>query len=227
MVKAVLFSLVAGSLLAAQPDLESARDRQDRPALEKMIADLSAAAEKAPNDAEAQYRAALASSYLAEVALEVRDRAQAKRAAENGIRFAQRAVTLKPDTAEYYRVLGTLCGQVIPANVLAGLSYGKRAREAVDKAIAKDPKSSKAWLARGVGNYYLPAAFGGGPEAAIPDLQKAIQFDPKSADAYMWLGLSLRKLNRNKEARQALAKSLALNPRRVWTKQQLEKTPAQ
>ncbi|MCL4402432.1 MAG: tetratricopeptide repeat protein [Acidobacteria bacterium] len=227
MVNAILISLLTGSLLWAQTGLEAARDRQDRPALEKMIADLSAAAQKSPNDAQAQYRVALASSYLAEVALEVRDKAQAKRVAEAGIRSAERAVSLKPDSAEYYRVLGTLCGQVIPANVLAGLSYGKRAREAVNKAIERDPKSARAWLARGVGNYYLPAAFGGGPEAAIQDLQKAIQFDPKSADAYLWLGMSLRKLNRNTEARQAFTKSLALNPRRVWAKEQLEKTPAQ
>ena len=34
----------------------------------------SAAAAKTPNDAEAQYRAALANSYLAEVAIELRDR---------------------------------------------------------------------------------------------------------------------------------------------------------
>jgi hypothetical protein len=35
----------------------------------------------------------------------------------------------------------------------------------------------------------------------------------------------LRKLNRNAEARQAIQKSLELNPQRVWARQQLEKTP--
>jgi Flp pilus assembly protein TadD len=40
------------------------------------------------------------------------------------------------------------------------------------------------------------------------------------------LGLSLRKENRDAEARQAFTKSLELNPNRVWAKQQLEKTPA-
>ena len=50
--------------------------------------------------------------------------------------------------------------------------------------------------------------------------------DPKNAEAYLWLGVSLRKENKDAEARQALAKALELNPNRVWVKQQLDKTPA-
>jgi tetratricopeptide (TPR) repeat protein len=219
--------LVMAAFFAGAPAaLETARDLEDRAALDKLVNEYSAAAAKAPNDAEAQYRAALASSYLAEVALELRDKKLAQEAAERGIKAAERAIALKPE-AEYYRVLGTLCGQVVPANVLTGLSYGKRAKEAIDKALEKDPKSSPAFVSRGVGNYYLPAALGGGADLAIADFRKAIELDPKNAEAYLWLGLSLRKQNKNADARQAFSKSLELNPRRVWVKQQLEKTPPQ
>lgn len=221
----ILFWLIAGSLAAG--GLEAARDGQDRAALEKLVAEYAAGAEKSPQDAAAQYRAALASSYLAEVALELRDKGQAQRAAEAGVKAAERAIALKPAEAEYHRVLGTLCGQVVPANVLAGLSYGKRARDAVNKALELDPKSAQAHLARGVGNYYLPAALGGGNNLAITDFRKAIQLDPKFADAYIWLGLALRKDRNNAEARSAFARALELNPARIWAKQQLEKTPAQ
>ncbi len=218
--------LLLAPTLAAGP-LDSARDRQDRPALAKLVAEASAAADKAPKDPDAQYRLALAASYQAEVALEVRDRAAAQRAAETGIRAAEKAIALKPAVAEYYRVLGTLCGQVIPAGgVMAGLNYGPRAKEAISKALELDPKAAPNWLARGVGNYYLPPALGGGPDVAIKDIRKALDLDPKSADAYLWLGLSLRKARRNAEARQAFQKSLELNPGRVWAKEQLEKTPA-
>jgi tetratricopeptide (TPR) repeat protein len=217
----------AGFFAVGPPALETARDQQDRPALQKMAGEYLAAADKAPNDADVQYRAALASSYLAEVALEVRDKKQAEEAAERGVKAADRAISLKPEVAQYYVVLGTLCGQVVPANVLMGLSYGKRAKEAVEKAVQKDPKLSAAYEARGVGNYYLPAAMGGGPDVAIPDFRKAVELDPKNAEAYLWLGLSLRKQNKNAEAREAFTKSLAINPNRVWVKQQLEKTPAQ
>ncbi len=210
----------------AESELDKARDRQDRPAMEKVVAELQSAAAKSPANADAQYRVALASSYLAEVALEMRDKKQAQQAAETGIQAADRAIALKPNVAEYYRVLATLCGQVIPANVFAGMGYGKRAKEAIAKALELDPKSSRAYIAQGVGNYYMPAAFGGGADPAIRDFKKAIELDPKSAEAYMWLGITLRKAHRNPEAREAFKKSIELNPNRIWAKQQLEKTPA-
>jgi len=217
--------LLSHAMAAPPPELRAARDKQDRAALEKVIATLGAQAEKKPADAQAQYVLALAQSYLAEICLELRLRNEAKAAAEKGIQAAEKAAQLKPDTAEYHRILGTLCGQVIPANVLAGLKYGKCAMESVNKAIQLDGKSSLAWLSKGVGNYYLPASFGGGVDLAIKDMEKAISLDPSSADAYVWLGTALRKKNSNAEARKALEKALQLNPNRIWAKQLLEKTP--
>jgi hypothetical protein len=222
---AAIFLMAA--LLAASGPLETARDRQDRPALEKQISELSIAAQKAPHDAEAQYRVALAASYLAEVSLEMRDKNQAQRAADSGIQAAGRAIAINSRNAEYYRVLGTLCGQVIPASVLSAFSYGKRAREAIDKALELDPKSSRAYLARGVGNYYLPEALGGGASLAVPDFRKAADLDPASAEPHLWLGLARRKEHHNAEARQAFEKAMRLDPARIWIKLQLEKTPAQ
>ena len=61
---------------------------------------------------------------------------------------------------------------------------------------------------------------------AIPDFQKALELDPKNAEAYAYLGLSLRDEHKDAEARQAFSKALELNPKRVWVKQQLDKTPA-
>jgi tetratricopeptide (TPR) repeat protein len=226
---AYLFSIVfaAFAITPEVADLQKARDRQDRAALEKIVNDCRTAATKLPNDAGAQYRLALADSYAAEVAVEVRDKAQAKNFAESGIQAAERAVSLKPDTAEYHRILGTLCGQMISSNGLAAIKYGKCALESVNRAIALDPKSSDAYVSHGVGNYYLPAALGGGVELAIKDFQKAIELNPKSAEGQLWLGIALRKSNQPAEARKALAKSVELNPNRIWAKQQLDKTPAQ
>ena len=116
---------------------------------------------------------------------------------------------------------------MIPANILSGLKYGKCAQEEVNKALQMDPKSAMNWIASGVGKYYLPASFGGGPDMAIKDFEKALALDSKSAEGYLWLGLAMRKSNRNADARKALQKALELNPQRVWIKQQLEKTQAQ
>jgi len=223
--------LVTIALFAAgafnDADLVKARDRQDRPALEKLAGDLRALADKDPKDAAAQYRFALAESYFAEVAIETRDKAAAKNAAQTGIDAAERAVNLKGDSSEYQRLLGTLCGQAISANGLAAIKYGKCALSAVNRAIELDPKSSNNYLSHGVGNYYLPPAFGGGIELAIKDFRKAIELNPKNADAWLWLGVALRKDNQHAEAHKAIAKSLELNPNRLWAKQQLDKTPAQ
>src|ERR1044072_3936126 len=96
---------------AAPGPLESARDRQDRPALQKLIDETGAAAAKSPNDPEAQIRAATACSYLAEVMIEQRERKPARGIAEQGIKTAEKAVQLKPASADYHRVLAILYGQ--------------------------------------------------------------------------------------------------------------------
>ena len=211
---------------AGVPDLVRARDQQDRAALDRLTAEFRDAAVKQPNDAAAQYRLALAESFAAEVAVELRDKAQAKTHAETGIAAAEKAISLKGGVSEYHRILGTLCGQMISSNGLAAIRYGTCALNSVNKAIELDPKAAENYVSHGVGNYYLPPALGGGIELAIKDFEKAVQLDPKSADAYLWLGIALRKQNRNAEARKALAKAVELNPNRIWAKQQLEKTPA-
>ena len=218
---------LATTLMAATGSLDKARDAQDRATLDQIAHELQDSSAKAPKDANAQYRAALAESYLSEVLIEVRDKNAAKAAAERGIKSAEKAVALKGDSAEYHRMLGTLCGQVIPANPLSALKYGKCALEEVNKALQLNPNFAEGYLSHGVGNYYLPAQFGGGVELAVKDFEKAISLNPKLAEAHMWLGVALRKLNRPADARKAFAKSLELNPNRVWAKQQLDKTPAQ
>lgn len=213
-------------LCSAADDLALLRDHQDRKALEGRASALQGEAEKRPKDADAWYRGAVAYSYAAEVAMETGDKNGSRRLAEAGVEMADKAIDVNGRNAEYYRILGTLCGQIVPANPMAGiLVYGKKAKEALDKAVEMDPKSSEAFLAHGVGYYYLPENFGGGPANAIKDFQRAIALDPKSAEAYLWMGIALRKEHQEAKAHEALAKALALDPERIWTKQQLAKTP--
>ena len=221
----LLLLLFAGT--TGGSDLEKARDAQDRPTLDRLAAQSSSAAQSKPKDADVQYKYALAESYVAEVAIEVRDKNAAHSAAEAGIDAAKKAVALKGDSAEYHRLLGTLCGQAISANVIQGMKYGHCAQDEVNRAVQLDPKAAVNYLARGVGNYYLPQGLGGGLDLAVSDFQKAAELDPKSAEPELWLGLALRKQNKNADARKAFQKALELNPARVWAKQQLDKTPAQ
>ena len=206
-------------------DLWKARDLQDRATLQRLASETTATAEKHA-EPEYQYKAALAQSALAEVATELRDKVQARAAAEAGMKSAERAVSLKPDNAEYHRILGTLCGQAAAATGgLGALKHGRCALEEVNRALDLQPKSAMNRLSHGVGNYYLPPALGGGVELAIRDFQQAAELDSKSAEAHLWLGVALRKMNRNAEARKELERAVQLNPARIWAKQQLEKTP--
>lgn len=223
----LLITALLLAVLAPDPALETARDTQNREVLSQIVEKAEQAAGGKPGDAAAHYRLALAHSYLAEVALELRDKSAARESAESGIRAAQKAVTLDAGKAEYHRILGTLCGQVIPANTFLGMKYGRCALDSITKALELDPKSALAHVSRGVGNYYLPPMLGGGADKAIQDFRRAAALDPRLPEAQMWLGIALRKQGQNAEAREALARAAKLNPRRVWIRQQLEKTPAQ
>jgi tetratricopeptide (TPR) repeat protein len=208
----------------APVELKRARDAQDLAALDRLIAQYRRTADADPRSAEAQYQLALANSYAAEVAMELHDKKKSENYAEAGMEPARKAVAANESNAEYHRLLGELCGQVIPASPLLGaLKYGQCAKDEINRAIQLDNKLALAYVSRGVGNYYLPASMGGGADAALEDFNHAISLNLKSAEAYLWKGVALRKANREAEARQALQRAVELDPDRIWAKQQLEK----
>lgn len=216
-----------GWAAVAATDLEKARDQQNLSALDGMIAQLKEAVQANSRSAEAHYRLALAYSYAAEVAMQLHDKRKSENYAEAGMEPAQKAVAANGNNAEYHRLLGEMCGQVIPASPLMGtLKYGPCARDEIDKAIQLDNKLALAYVSRGVGNFYLPSSMGGGLELALKDFDKAIALNPNLADAFLWKGVTLHKANRDAEARQAFQRALQLDPNRIWAKEQLEKTPA-
>lgn len=225
----VLAVLVTGALIAApeNADLKAARDRQDLAALDHYIVQYQAAVNSNPQSADAQYRLALAESYAAEVAMESHDKRKSEAYAEAGMSPIQKALDLNASSAEYHRLHGALCGQVIPANPLMGaLKYGQCAKDEINKAISLDNKLALAYVSRGVGNYYLPPSMGGGLEMALKDFETALSIDPKCDEAFLWEGVALHKSNRDVEARRAFEQALKLDPGRAWTRQQLDKTPA-
>jgi tetratricopeptide (TPR) repeat protein len=228
--KICFWAVLAAGALAASSDtasLKTARDHQDIAALDHYILQYKTAAKTKPQSADIQYKLALAQSYAAEVAMEAHDKRKSEAYAEAGMEPIEKAVQIDGNDAEYHRLHGALCGQVIPANPLLGaLKYGQCAKDEIDKAIALDSRLALAYVSRGVGNYYLPPSMGGGVDAALKDFDTAISMNPNSDEGYLWKGVTLRKANRDVEARQAFQQALKLNPDRAWTKQQLDKTPA-
>lgn len=223
----LLMSLVSSgsqSKAEARPDLagvlRQARDAQDTGRLQ-----LHVDGKAGTGAAMDGYSRALASSYLAEVYLEQGKKAEAATAAEKGIDLAKAAVQKQPNSAEYHRLLGTLCGQIIPANLWSAVSYGQCAREEIETALKLNPKLPEAYLGRGIGNYYLPPTFGGGIDKAISDFRKAAELAPGSSDVHLWLGIALRKAGDNAGARQHLSEAAKLSPNRAWIQNQIAKTP--
>jgi tetratricopeptide (TPR) repeat protein len=206
--------------------LRRARDQQNLSLLDRLIDQYQQTAQSNAASTAAQYRLALANSYAAEVAMELHDKRKAESYAEAGIKPAQRAVEQDDKNPEYHRLLGELCGQVIPANPILGtLKYGNCARDEIHKAIELDSRFALAYVTQGVGDYYLPESMGGGANLALREFDKAISLDSHLAEAYLWKGIVLRKLNRYMEARAALEQALKLDPDRLWAKQELEKIP--
>jgi len=107
--------------------------------------------------------------------------------------------------AEYHRILGTLCGQVIPAKLWLAVRYGGCARDEITRAIQLDGRSAKAYLSRAWETTICHRGWRRF-DLALRDFDKAIQIDPNLADAYLWRGITLRKLHRNAEAYRSIAK---------------------
>lgn len=159
--------------------------------------------------------------------MEMRLKAKAADYAERGFPIAEKLVDQNPKNAEDHRLLGAICGQVIPASPLMGtMKYGPCAKAEIDKAIQIDPKFALAYVTRGVGQFYLPASFGGGVEPALKDLDTAISLDPKLAEAYTWKGVVLAKAKRYADAKSAFDAAARLDPGRLWIKQEIAKLPA-
>jgi TolB-like protein/tetratricopeptide (TPR) repeat protein len=89
-----------------------------------------------------------------------------------------------------------------------------RGVSAVDRAIHQDSTNSDAWLARAhLLRYQNPRTFAGVLEAAT----RAIDLDPRNAEAYHRYGEVLRRFGRDAEAVAALDSALALEPERPVT----------
>ncbi len=165
---------------AADRELLKARDQQNLQALDNLISRYKKAAESASNSADAQYNFALAYSYAAEVAMQLRDKRKAESYALAGLDPAKKAVAEKGANAEYHRLLGALCGQVIPANPIMGaLSYGSCARDEINKAISLDSHLALAYVTRGIGNFYLPAQMGGGLDVGAQRYRRSYLAGPE------------------------------------------------
>jgi tetratricopeptide (TPR) repeat protein len=137
---------------------------------------------------------------------------------DDAINAYQQAITLKPDNASYYNNLG---------NVLARAGKIDDARTAYTKSAELDPPNAAlAWRNFGISLYTAQRM----PEAVEP-LKKALEIDPKSAQAWYLLGACLVASADFKQdgdkyivtlkpgTVEAYQKAMELDPNGTWGKQ--------
>ncbi len=90
--------------------------------------------------------------------------------------FLQTADSLMPENSEIYTLKGMIAQarlQIDPMN--RWMKYGVEADNNFKKAIESDPMNPRPEYLIGIGLYYTPAQFGGGPGAAKPVLEKSLE----------------------------------------------------
>ena len=133
----------------------------------------------------------------------------------------EKALELNPEAQEAYYALGQALkesaakvkkSRTPPEELKAGsqaLARGvfAQAREAAEKAIARDPQSAEAYNLLGYALWY-----GGDREKAAAALDQALKLDPAAGDIYGFRGMIYRESGSLDDARRILERASALNP---------------
>ena len=193
-----------------------ARNRADVPELQRIAAKIKKEAES-KNTLAAYLRLALIQTWLCEAIESHNDDALFKKAAEDGVAAAEKAVALGPRSSEAHQLLGDLINQLIPHVNGGGMRYGQRANDEMDRAIELDPKNAEAYVSRAISYYYTPESFGGGKAKAFEMLNKAVELGTAGDSPHIWLAMFYLDGGKKKEAMDEIQAARKLEPERAFT----------
>lgn len=147
------------------------------------------------------YYAALCHAYMA---VTVQDKTRIDPLASKADDYLQKAILLSSNNSEIFTLRAMLLNlQILVDPVNRFQEYSVQSAEYIKKAKELNATNPRPYLIEGRTKLFTPTAFGGGPEAAKPVLEKAIAlykaFIPENSIAPVW-GLSqaeklLAKLN--------------------------------
>lgn len=81
------------------------------------------------------------------------------------------------------------------------------------------PKNANAYIARGTAYFLAPSAFGGSRDKAVESLKKAIELEPSSDAAHIWLSQVCYAQGKPEEALREIKEARRLNPGRSFATQ--------
>lgn len=78
----------------------------------------------------------------------------------------------------------------------SGMSYGKKAQKANDRALSLDPDNPEAHLSKGIELYFKPWFVGGSVAGALKEFRRADSLRPGDPRILSWIGIALHGLHR-------------------------------
>jgi len=98
---------------------------------------------------------------------------------------AEAACKIDPEESENQLLLAMICYGRMEINPMTRATiYFPRANEALEKAKELNPGNPRIYYLEGKSTTFKPAFLGGGPEAALPILQRALQYFKESVIPY-------------------------------------------
>ncbi len=165
------------------------------------------------------YNLARVDFYITDFYSARRDNKAAERSLDEAITAAQHAITLDDKSSNAHSLLADLYGRKISfGSFFAGMRYGPKVEAENKKALELDPDNPRVQASLGRQYLFAPKMFGGDLNQAVASFRKAVQLDPKSDEAFVWLAIALRKKEDKENADKALQEALRLNPRSEFAK---------
>jgi Tfp pilus assembly protein PilF len=112
------------------------------------------------------------------------------------------------------------------------MQLGPMADEEIRAAMAAAPGNPRVLILQGISQLYTPQEYGGGADKAEATLRAAVAAVAADAppapypnwghaEAYAWLGVVYTQQGKRDLAREALTKSLSIDPEYVWVSKSL------
>ncbi len=161
------------AIVKAKKKFKDAANKDDSPALLKVRGDFERILQLKKNQWLVDYYMAYTDLMLAYFEMDKKNNDVIKKYTESCLDLLNKATDLKDDFAEAWIVK-------LSANTLR-FTYEMdkmndiiaKLAEAKDKATQLEPNNPRLYLVDGANTYYTPEAFGGGPDKALPLIQKS------------------------------------------------------
>ena len=170
------------------------------------------------------YYMALVDYRLAAFHLSAGNAAAGERYVSEGQQYATKAVDADPSFGEPHALYAFLLGLELAFHPERAMTLGMKSFEWFDKALDIDPGNPRINLLKGISQIYVPEAFGGGPDGALPYLEKSADLfekedirDPRKPswgkeEVHAYLGRVFRMKKDFDKAKSHLTKALEINP---------------